>query len=337
MITETMSPRITCVICTYRRPDVIAGAIQSVVTQTLPPDAYDIIVVDNDSQDQTATIVQQFLDAGVPNLRYYVEPQRGLSHSRNCGLYHARSDIIAFLDDDAEADSGWLASLCDVYDQDPDIWAVGGAVDPIWSCPPPAWLTPNLWRSLSLLDWGAEVRKLQWPERIIGTNCSFRRVVFTDIGLFDVNLGRQGSALLSSEDTEIQQRIHRLGKYVYYSPYARVAHHVPQTRLTLSYFWKRFYGQGRTLALLAAQQNSRRVMIGQALFRGASLPTRRIGREIARRGRTRHIMLFNIAGDLGFIAQTVLLLRQQPSLGTTSASLLIDRVQEQERIDQRDN
>jgi glycosyltransferase involved in cell wall biosynthesis len=325
MITEAICPRITCVICTYRRPDVVGGAIQSVITQTLPPDAYEIIVVDNDSRDATTAIVQRFLDAGVPNLRYFVEPQRGLSHSRNCGLFHARSDIIAFLDDDAEADPGWLAALCDVYDQDPDIWAAGGAVDPIWGGAPPAWLSSKLWRSLSLLDWGDVVRKLQWPERIIGTNCSFRRVVFTDIGLFDVNLGRRGTALLSSEDTEIQQRIHRLGKYVYYSPQARVAHHVPKERLTLSYFCKRFYGQGRTLALLAAQQDSRRVMLGQALFRAALIPTRRVGQEITRKGRTRHTTLFNIAGDLGFIAQTVLLLRQQPFLGTTSPALLLDR------------
>lgn len=326
MVTESISPHITCVICTYRRPDVIAGAIQSILSQTLPPDVYELIVVDNDSQDETAAIVQRFIDAGASNLRYYVEPQRGLSYSRNCGVHHARSDIIAFLDDDAEAEPGWLAALCEVYEQHPDIWAVGGAVDPIWGALPPAWLTPNLWRSLSLLDWGDVVRKLQWPERIIGTNCSFQRVVFTDIGLFDVNLGRQGSAMLSSEDTEIQQRIHRLGKYVYYSPYARVSHHVPKSRLTLTYFCKRFYGQGRTLALLAAKQNSHRVMVGQALFRVSLLPTRRLGREIARRGRTRYATLFNIAGDLGFIAQTLMLMRQRPLPGAPSTTHLMDRV-----------
>ncbi|MHC4365321.1 MAG: glycosyltransferase [Planctomycetota bacterium] len=229
--------RISAVICTYRNPELLGSAIESLVNQTLHRDLFEIIVVDNNSGDSTKRVVERY-----PGVRYVLEEKLGLSQARNAGIGAACGDIIAFIDDDAEACRGWLAALLRVYDAVPEAWAVGGKVLPIWDAKRPEWLTQRYYRSLSLVEWGEAARPLSWPERVIGTNCSFRRHVFTDIGLFDTKLGRVGRVLLGEEDREIQQRIGRQGHFVYYTPKAVVYHHVPASRMTKEYLQRRSEG-----------------------------------------------------------------------------------------------
>lgn len=246
-------PRISVVVCTHRQPESLDKTLASLFHQVLPRAHYEVIVVDNRSQDSTPDVVAKY-----PAARYVLEENLGLSFARNAGIQAARAGIVAFIDDDAEADPCWLDSLLRVYDRDPDAWAVGGKVLPIWDAERPAWLTEQYHRSLSLLDWGDETRPLHWPERIIGANCSFRKDVFAQIGLFDTCLGRMGKVMLGNEDTEIQQRIHALGYRVMYAPEAVVHHHVPAARMTIEYLEKRSAGtlhSEKILELRANQQH----------------------------------------------------------------------------------
>ena len=249
------SPGISAIICTYRNPDLLEGAIESLLNQRLSPEQYEIIVVDNNSGDQTPRVVQRFSRRPLPPVRYILEPQQGLSHARNRGVEASRGDIVAFIDDDAEAGSGWLSALLEAYDRGPDVWAAGGRIAPIWHTDErPTWWTEEYEGSLSLLDWGDEARALTWPERILGANCSFRKTVFSQLGGFDTKLGRRGTALLGWEDTEIQQRIHAQGKTILYSPDALVRHHVPLERLTEEYFLRRQFGASRSQMVVMLKQ-----------------------------------------------------------------------------------
>jgi glycosyltransferase involved in cell wall biosynthesis len=65
-------------------------------------------------------------DVTEPRIRYVFEANVGLSHARNRGIFEARGDIIAFLDDDAEATPCWVQELVNGYSRHPDAWAVGG-------------------------------------------------------------------------------------------------------------------------------------------------------------------------------------------------------------------
>ncbi|RLA92717.1 MAG: hypothetical protein DRG83_22075, partial [Deltaproteobacteria bacterium] len=228
-------------------------------------------VVDNNSQDESAKIVQQYNQNYFPKVEYALETRQGLSYARNLGVKLASSDIIAFIDDDAVAHPDWLASLLSMFDSIPDAWAVGGKVLPIWDGKRPKWIRDSMLRSLSIVDWGAECRPLKWPERIIGTNCSFRRRVFSEVGLFTENLGRRGTLLLGNEDTEMQERIHRLGKLVFYTPHAIVYHHVPHERMTKKYFYCRAYGTGKSHAILASRQDDVNGSLKRAFFSGLKL------------------------------------------------------------------
>jgi glycosyltransferase involved in cell wall biosynthesis len=272
---DAKSVRISAIICTYRNPGFLEGAIRSLLNQTLPADQYEIIVVDNNSRDETPDIVRQLAAEAAPAIHYILETRQGLSHARNTGIEAAQGEIVAFIDDDAEAEADWLSALLDAYDGNPDVWAAGGKILPIWhTAERPAWFTDEFLGWLSLLDWGDESRALVWPERILGTNCSFRKSIFPTVGYFDPKLGRKGKALLGHEDTELQQRIPLNNKIVYYAANAIVYHHVPPQRLTEDYFFQRQSGAARSqMALLIKQEGYARAF-RQVLMYGLLLGQR---------------------------------------------------------------
>lgn len=252
---------VSVVISTYQRTDTLPLALHSLTQQTLSADRYEILVVDNDAAGSAQSVVASIHTEGRVQISYQVEHAQGLSYARNAGIRAARSDLIAFMDDDAEADPNWLTAILRGFARSDDVWATGGKVVPIWDAERPAWLGDDLLRSLSIIDWGEEERALQWPERLIGTNCAFRRVVFQEVGSFDEALGRQGQALLGNEDTEIQERIHRAGKKVLYLPDAVVRHHIAPARLSKQYFYRRAYGTGRSQAIVDRQRRGRRLVV----------------------------------------------------------------------------
>jgi glycosyltransferase involved in cell wall biosynthesis len=253
---------ISAIICTYQNPTLLEGAIRTLLDQTLSADRYEIVVVDNNSQDDTPNVVRMIADRSYTTVRYILETRRGLSYARNSGVEASRGEIVAFLDDDAEADKHWLSVLLQAYDGNPDIWAVGGKILPIWhTTDRPEWWRDEFLGWLSLVDWGDEPKPLVWPERILGTNCSFRKSIFSEVGHFDPRLGRRGRSLLGHEETEVQQRIHLSNKIVHYEPNAIVHHHVPPERLTDDYFFRRQFGASRSgMALMVKQQGGLRAL-----------------------------------------------------------------------------
>lgn len=114
---------------------------------------------------------------------------------------------------------------------------------------------------------------LTWPERILGTNCSFRKGVFREFGYFDPRLGRRGKALLGHEETEIQQRIHLENKVVFYTPDSVVRHHVPAERLSEEYILRRQFGAARSKMALIRKRQGYRPAVLEAVAAG-----RRLGR-----------------------------------------------------------
>lgn len=266
------SLRVSCIICTYRRTDTLPDAITSAVAQRLPSGTHEVVVVDNNSGDATPDIVDRLSRSASVAVRYVLEEQQGLSRARNRGISETRSDIVAFLDDDAVADPCWLGVLLDMYEAYPDAAAVGGPVSPIWGGPRPGWLSEELFRSLSLLDWGDASRQLSWPERLIGTNMSFPRAVLEEVGGFATDLGRIGASQLGAEDTEIQERLHRAGMAVYYAPRAVVSHLVPPERMTRRYFRERAFGSGCSEAILKAREKGRFGLLRDMLWAVRQFP-----------------------------------------------------------------
>lgn len=300
-----MAIRITAAICTHNRADMLSDAIQSLLSQTALSAQYEIIVVDNHSTDDTVAVVQGWQQSyGTERLRLLQEPHLGLSYARNRAVQAAYGEIIAFMDDDGLADIGWLAALLEAYETFPDAWAVGGKVLPAWEGERPSWLTDSLLPQLSMLDLGDTAHPLKEGEELFGTNCSFRRCAFDELGLFRTDLGRRGSQILGSEETEFQVRILQVGKDVVYIPNAVVHHCVTPERLQPRYFIKLAYGKGRTRARLLPSDYQFSALCWQIVRGGLGVARQWLHLCLNPLNRSRQVQCMRItAGWLGFIRE----------------------------------
>jgi GT2 family glycosyltransferase len=192
---------------------------------------------------------------GAANVRYIAEPAPGVAHARNAGIQAARGRLVAFMDDDAIADPGWLESLLAAFDQHREsLLAVGGPVRALWGRAPSRWLRGHLLTFLSLVDYGPEPRALRIPhEPLFGCNIALSRETALAIGGFRPSLGRVGSRLLSGDEVDLQVRLHGAGGRVYYEPKASVGHRIAAERMTRRWFLRRVFSQGVSDAVLARE------------------------------------------------------------------------------------
>jgi len=237
---------VSVVICAYteQRWEQTRAAIESVFNQ-IPRPVQVLLVVDHNA-GLAARARREFsrvtvLDNGGPP---------GLCGARNTGLRAATEPITAFLDDDAEARTGWLASLVQPYSRpDVDVVATGGSVRPWWQGHRPRWLPPTF-------DWVVGCSYLGLPESVgrvrnpIGANMSLRTRLALDVGGFNASVGQRGGNLQRCDETELAIRLtaSRPKSVVLYVPAATVDHHVGRERLKFSYFLRRCWHEGLSKA-----------------------------------------------------------------------------------------
>ncbi|MEM8604982.1 MAG: glycosyltransferase family 2 protein, partial [Cyanobacteria bacterium P01_H01_bin.121] len=238
-----MGLTICAIICTHNRDRYLGAAIDSLLNQDLAN--YEVLVIDNASTDTTKAVVEARLQD--TRLRYVYESTLGLSSARNRGFQESQADILAYLDDDAEASVGWLRSLVEAYQAQEKLAIAGGKVTLIWpeGSQVPNWLNENLMQPLGLYDLGDRPVNIINPGQTPrGLNYSIRRRFLEVIGGFDPNLGRVGKKLLSNEELFMTEAALKEGYEVAYLPEAVVAHNVAPERLKASWFIKRGWWQG---------------------------------------------------------------------------------------------
>ena len=239
-----MNPRISAVICTHNRSDLLALALESLCHQNLPEDDYEVLVVDNASTDDTEAVARSFCGDRA-HFTYMLEPVLGHSKARNCGLREARGHYVAYLDDDAVAEPEWLEAILAAFaeaEQEPG--CVGGKTLPNWQAPRPRWLHDVHMEALSIIDWSDEAFFVGPPRFLVGANIAYDRALILELGGFNENLGRIGKKLLSGDETELNKRITTVGRPIYYTPKAVVSHLVSHTRLTKAWHFERAKWQG---------------------------------------------------------------------------------------------
>ncbi len=243
---------LTVTIQTYNHAEGLRSALGSLSGLGCPVGLdYEVLVVDNNSTDGTAGVIEEYRGVLGSRLRATFEPCQGLSAARNRALAEARGEVICFLDDDALADPGWLAGHASAYRADERVAAVGGRIELQWPAGwvRPPWLAPELEGYLSGLDLGSEPRVMTYPCYPYGCNMSVRRDVARRVGGFSTRLGRHGPGLQSNEEKLFFLQIHRLGGRVVYTPDALVRHVVPAQRLSKGFFLRRAWAQGLSDAI----------------------------------------------------------------------------------------
>lgn len=250
------APSLSVVVCTYDRPHYLRKCLQSLLAQTLTIDSYEILVVDNGTDEgKIQTILDQ--TAKTAEVQYVREPRTGLSYARNTGWNRARGKYIAFIDDDALATPAWLERILAVFQNvHPRPGCVGGRVAALWESPRPPWLTDNLLGNLSLVDWSAQPGILSREQWLSGCNMAIPRELLEVADGFPIALGRRGHKLLSMEETALFARLQQMGHGLYYHPDILVWHHIAPERLSKSWFVRRAFWNGVSHALTRMQQTT---------------------------------------------------------------------------------
>ena len=248
-------------ICTYNRARLLRETLAALQALTPPPDCHvEIIVVDNNSSDDTPAVLAEATGRSRVPLLAVREPAQGKSFALNRGLETARGDIVVLTDDDVWPHPDWVSRLVADF-RERDVTFVFGKVLPRWGhLPPPELLTlpaQDIWGPLAIVDYGDEPVDYRpertWQRLPIGANLAFARDALVAIGGWRTDLGKVNNTLISGEDHEIFMRLRRHGRYAgYYDPAASVRHFVPATRLTRTYFRRWFFWHGKTQALMLA-------------------------------------------------------------------------------------
>ena len=247
-------PEVSIVIGTYNRCDVLRGTLESLLTQNSGVD-YEVIVVDNNSTDDTRNMVESLRDnLRTKDLIYCFERKQGISHARNRGIRAARGRLIAFTDDDIRPAPNWIASIKRGFERFPNADCIGGKVLPPSATEFPVWLTSKHWTPLALLDMGDKPIELDVRNGpgLVAANMAVRASVFADVGTFQPHLQRVGNSIGSMEDTELLMRMNAANKRIMYLPEAVVYAHVFKERLTKQYHRRWHRGHGYFYAVMRA-------------------------------------------------------------------------------------
>ena len=132
---------LTAILCTFNRCQLLAKALENVAASILPQSVeWEVLVVDNNSRDQTREVVQDFCRRYPGRFRYLFEPQPGKSYALNSGVRETRGEILAFLDDDPSVETKWLRNLTCALES-PEWARVGGRIILRWPASLPNWLS----------------------------------------------------------------------------------------------------------------------------------------------------------------------------------------------------
>ncbi len=239
----------TVILCTYNRCGDLARALESIATsQVASSVTWEVLIVDNNSTDETRNVVEGFCQRYPGRFRYCFEPKQGLSYARNAGIANSRGEVLVFTDDDVIVEPTWLQNLT-LASRNSEWAGAGGRTLPAEKFTPPPWLPNNLsdWGGIfcAYFDLGDNAGELHRAP--YGANMAFRRSMFAKYGGFRTDLGRNPGDKIGNEDTEFGRRLLAAGERLRYEPSAIVYHPVPQGRLTQEFFYSWWFDYGRAM------------------------------------------------------------------------------------------
>lgn len=294
-----MNVQVTVVICTHNpRPDYLRRVLEALRAQTLPLDQWELVVVDNASEEGIAS---QTDIAWQPSARLVREEQLGLAYARQRGMSEAAGDVLVFVDDDNILAPGYLSEALRISREWPQLGVWGGSIIPEFEIEPAAQLRSYL-RMLAL----REIREPRWSNVLSCADAepwgaglcirasigeAYRRYYErSSVRLTD----RIGKSLASGGDTEICYVACSMGLGMGLFPELQVTHLIPSERLTERYLIRLAEGMQTSLAMVAYKW--RNIVPRSPL---SPIETLRIAKHLARRrGFDRRIYWAGIRGIL---------------------------------------
>ncbi len=249
----------TVIVCTYNRSGNLPSCLAALARQEgVEGIEWEVLVVDNNSSDDTPAMVERLRRELPIAVRYEREAQQGLNYARNRGVMSSRSTHFTFVDDDIHVSPHWLAALNRAFRTN-DADAVGGRIHLDPTIKLPAWVVPGseIAGFLGYQDFGDQPFRMDGKSRYpFGGNMSFHRRVVDRIGLFDPKLGRKGEGrkrgeLFKGAETDYFHRLAAAGEArIFYEPRAVVYHRVQPHQLRQRYFLTIHFNAGYQKAVL---------------------------------------------------------------------------------------
>ena len=293
-----MTLSLSVVVCTHNRALDLSRCLDALCELGESPE---IIVVDSASEPPVRSLVESYADR-LSGLRYVREDGTGLSRARNRGVAEAAGDVIAFLDDDAAPHPDWAGKIVAPFEADAGVGCVGGAcLAEFGGVARPRWLSDRLLQFAGITRFGPVAREArssaEWP---FGANIAFRAAALDTVdGPFSEHLGRDGTTLLSGEESALVHTLLVSGWKVWLEPDAAVGHTVHAERCRSRYYWRRLWWAGVSRARAA------NVPSGLGVRLVAAAATRFVLYAVTRD----RVHLYRTAETAGFLVERVRLLR----------------------------
>lgn len=236
--------QLSIIISTLNRAFVLRNLLEIFFKQEQAEDiSFEIIVVDNGSTDDTASIVELFQGKS-PNIKYLYEPRKGLSIARNTGARNAKGEILTFLDDDVVPRNDFVRQVVGSFESFP-VDCAGGKITAFWpENKIPDWFNSQFCHVVGQTSFGEDSRCFKKDEFPFGGNISFRKLIFERLGGFSEHLGRVGDNFSVGEEYDLCYRMQKEGGRFYYNAKLEVFHIVGERRASKNYFLKSLLGKG---------------------------------------------------------------------------------------------
>jgi len=229
--------RISAIITTYNRLQILLRALHSLQQQTLPD--FEILVVDNAADSEVERMVAEFNRTARINACYIAHNFGGNAGARNRGALEAKGELLVYTDDDLTFDPQWLAAYDREFSCHAEMMAAGGCVQPVWEQQPPAWLLdyigPQKVFPILALMAPSEHFTISQDGYFFGCNMAIRRSVFEWTGFHPELYGTQ---TIGDGESGLNQEIAAQSGLIGYVPDAIVYHHIPASRMTVDYIRK---------------------------------------------------------------------------------------------------
>lgn len=271
-----MPLKISVIICTYNRAAYIPDALKSLSDQTLSKDAFEVIIVNNNSTDDTAEVCKNSIAKYTStNITYTNELNQGASFARNTGAKLAHSPLLCFMDDDAIAEPDYLFRITEFFRVHPEAGGLGGRIIPKYIPSEPKWMSHYVSSMVGNFDYSPTVTIFKPGKYPLESNMIVPKALFDEIGGFNTALpGVKGTLRIGGEGKEFFLRLQSKNAVIYYDPKIIVHHIVETAKLTPAYLYRvaSGYGRGEKVRTLEISYVAYLLKIFEYLFKlGASV------------------------------------------------------------------
>jgi glycosyltransferase involved in cell wall biosynthesis len=238
---------LSIIICSYNRASYISDALTSLYCQSAGLNAFEVIIVDNNSTDNTKEVYTAWRQTNNNGQFTFIsETKQGASFARNTGAAIAKGQWVCFMDDDAVATPNYVENILKHIHNKPDAVGFGGRIIPKYIPSEPKWMSYYVSSLVGNFDYAPIACAFENGKYPLESNMIVKKSVYDQIGGFNVNLpGVVGTLRIGGEGKELFYKILALGHIIYYDPAICVHHVVEVKKLTSEYMYRVASGIGR--------------------------------------------------------------------------------------------